>query len=106
MGKGPLYITAGMNRDQCIGGALMMSFLSDIFTISGKESFTTAEVVTILDLIGKRELPEGMMDLVKDAADGLNPRSLRQERRERNGWAQTQRCPHPCDSCKDFERKI
>ena len=50
----------------------MMCFLADLFTMSGKASFTKSEVLTILDLIGKRELPEGLIDLVKDVADGLN----------------------------------
>lgn len=69
----PLYLTAGMNHDQCLGAALMMCFVTDLFTISGKNVFSKSEVVMILDMLAKRELPEGMMDLVKDAADDLNP---------------------------------
>lgn len=67
-----LYITAKMNQDQCTGAALILCFLSDIFTISGKDQFSKTDVLAILDLIGKRELPEGLVDLVKGLADDMN----------------------------------
>lgn len=70
--RGPLHITAEFNHDQSCGAAVMLCFLTTLFTISGKKSFTLGEIVNVLDLIGKRELPEGLIDTVKDVADRLN----------------------------------
>lgn len=67
-----LFEAAGMNHDMCVGGALMMSFVIDLFTMSGKQAFTPAEIVNILDIIAHRELPDGMIDHVKTVADQIN----------------------------------
>jgi hypothetical protein len=65
----PLYREAQMTPAQCDGAAIILCFLQDLFTISRKASFTPAEVVLIIDGIGKGELPEGLMDKVKDLGE-------------------------------------
>lgn len=65
----PLWQTAKLNPDMCAGAAVFVSFISDLFTMSGKASFTPAQIVNSLDMIAQRELPEGLFDLVKDLAE-------------------------------------
>lgn len=66
--------TAGFNEDHSVGAAVMMAFVMDLFTLSEKKSFTPAEIVNVLDKIAKRELPEVMLDMIKDVADNHDPR--------------------------------
>jgi hypothetical protein len=65
----PFWQQAAMNRDNCIGAAVITSFIADLFTLSRKDSFSKTEVLIILDAVGRRELPEDMFEAVKDMAD-------------------------------------
>jgi len=69
MSRKPLHVVAGFNQDQCIGAALVISFFEDLFTISPKERYSRDEIILILDSIGQRELPEGLLDFVKEKAE-------------------------------------
>lgn len=66
----PLYLVANMPHDHCLGAAMFMSFLQDVFVTSERQWFTKEEVLIILHNIGNFELPEGMVDMVKDASSG------------------------------------
>ena len=59
------YQTAKMNQEQCNGAAIFMCFIIGLFTMSARASFTPAEVVNILDMASRRELPNGLMDTVR-----------------------------------------
>lgn len=65
----PLFRSARFNEDMCAGAGIFVCVLIDLFTLSGKKSFTREEVVLVLDSIGKRELPPGLIDKVKEIAD-------------------------------------
>ena len=69
----PLYKVAQLNNDHCVGAAVMLSFLMDLFSMSPKQQFEKAEILLLLQGVGEIDLPPGLLDLVKDVADKNDP---------------------------------